>query len=95
MLSPVPPKGTEIHSCLTQFLRDKDVNLIAQTAAFEKHDLTPDIIGDVPIERLVQLTGAPEGSLRKLHVFVKVWQARHEAKKRAIAAALFLEKENI
>jgi len=44
-------------------------------------ELTPDIIPDVPVVRLCEVTGAVEGRIRKLQSYCKDWYAHLLAKK--------------
>jgi hypothetical protein len=44
-------------------------------------ELTPDIIPDVPVIRLCEVTGTVEGHIRKFQSYCKHWHARLVAKK--------------
>jgi hypothetical protein len=44
-------------------------------------EFTPDIIPDIPVARLCEITGAVEGRLRKFQTFCKDWNSRLLAKK--------------
>lgn len=44
-------------------------------------ELTPDIIPEVPVTRLFEVTGAVEGRIRKLQSYCKDWNAHLLAKK--------------
>jgi hypothetical protein len=47
--------------------------------------LTPDIIPEVPVARLCEVTGAVEGRIRKFQAYCKVWNGRLDAKKGQLA----------
>lgn len=80
--SPIPKHDEELHSCLVDFLRLRRIDFLAFEDSLSKLDLTPDIIGDVPVERLCEITGAVEGKVRKLQRFCSDWIARLEEKRR-------------
>ena len=84
-VSPLPDAGSELRSCLEDFARVKGIDLIQHEAVLARLDLTPDILPDVPITRLCELTGAVEGQLWKLQVYCKEWYTRLQ-KKRTIAS---------
>jgi hypothetical protein len=44
-------------------------------------ELTPDIIPDVPVACLCEVTGTVEGCLRKFQAYCKTWNTRFEMKK--------------
>ncbi|EDR02051.1 uncharacterized protein LACBIDRAFT_332644 [Laccaria bicolor S238N-H82] len=80
-LSPIPTANSELRSCLSDFAEAKGIDLTACEEALTALDLTPDIIPDVPVQRLCDITHATEGQILKLHVFCRGWNARLEEKK--------------
>ncbi|KAL1947169.1 hypothetical protein VTO73DRAFT_14130 [Trametes versicolor] len=80
--SPAPVPGTELHTCLADFLAAKGIDLGGAEAALADLELTPDIINEVPVARLCDILGAVEGRVRKFQLFCKEWVARVEDKKR-------------
>jgi len=66
------------------FLRIKDIDLTACEAALATLDLTPDIIHEVPVPRLCEVTGAVEGQLWKFQSFCREWTERLDEKKRRL-----------
>ncbi|KAJ6473089.1 hypothetical protein C8R45DRAFT_835651 [Mycena sanguinolenta] len=85
-ISPIPTESSELHSCLEAFLKAKNINLLDAESALAAVGLTPDVIGDVPVNRLREITGAVEGHLWGLHAFAREWSARLAEKKRRLAA---------
>ena len=80
-LSPIPMANSELRSCLSDFAEAKGIDLTACEEALATLDLTPDIIPDVPVQRLCDITHATEGQIFKFHVFCHGWNARLEEKK--------------
>lgn len=83
--SPIPVAGTELHACLVDFHRAKGIDLIGHEGSLAELDLTPDILSDIPVTRLGQITGAVEGKLYKLQAFCKEWSNRLEVKRQNAA----------
>ncbi|KAJ7856212.1 hypothetical protein B0H14DRAFT_2352800 [Mycena olivaceomarginata] len=83
-LSPIPTASSELHVCLDDFLKLKGINLLEAESALAALSLTPDIIANVPIERLGEVTGAVEGHLWGLQAFCRQWSARLDEKKRRL-----------
>jgi hypothetical protein len=75
-LSPAPDPGSELHMCMGDFLRSKGINVLAAETALMELELTPDIIAEVPIARLVEVMSTVEGRVRKFQIFCKEWNAR-------------------
>jgi len=80
-LSPIPTANSELRSCLSDFAEAKGIDLTVCEESLTALDLTPDIIPDVPVQRLCDITHATEGQILKLHVFCRGWNARLEEKK--------------
>ncbi|KIJ96371.1 hypothetical protein K443DRAFT_107389, partial [Laccaria amethystina LaAM-08-1] len=80
-LSPIPTANSELRSCLSDFAEAKGIDLTACEEALTALDLTPDIIPDVPVQRLCDIAHATEGQILKLHAFCRGWNARLEKKK--------------
>ena len=68
-ISPIPGMTSELHSCLTDFVRIKGIDLVANEAALAVLDLTPDIIPVVLITHLCEVIGAVEGQIWKFQSF--------------------------
>ncbi|KAH7903026.1 hypothetical protein BJ138DRAFT_1198541, partial [Hygrophoropsis aurantiaca] len=79
--SPLPEPGSEIRTCLRDFLKAKDIDLTNAEQSLKALELTPDIIADVPVGHLCEVMAAVEGRVRKFQVFCKVWSDRLEDKK--------------
>lgn len=79
--SPLPPHDDELHQFLVALLAKKGVDLLSCETELIALDLTPDILPNVPLARLIEITGAVEGKLLKLQVFAKEWFLRQEAKR--------------
>jgi hypothetical protein len=77
-LSPVPAADSELRSCLSDFAAMKGIDLTSCEEVLMALDLTPDIIPEVPVQRLCDITHATEGQVLKLHVFCCGWNARLE-----------------
>ncbi|KAJ7822410.1 hypothetical protein B0H14DRAFT_3470812 [Mycena olivaceomarginata] len=84
-LSPIPSTSSELHVCLDDFLKLKSINLLEAESALAALSLTPEIIGQVPVERLRETTGAVEGHFWAFQAFCRQWSARLEEKKRRLA----------
>ena len=80
-ISPIPSRSAELHACLADFAKTEDVDLLHSEAALAALDLTPRIIPDVPVPRLIEVTGALEGHLWKLQAFCRSWTTRLAEKK--------------
>ncbi|RDX47813.1 hypothetical protein OH76DRAFT_1419438 [Lentinus brumalis] len=81
--SPLPARDQEIHQFLVALLAKRDVDLLSCEAALTAQDFTPDILPDVALARLVEVTGAVEGRLMKMQQFAKDWVARQQEKCKA------------
>jgi len=79
--SPIPSMTSELHTCLTDFMRIKGIDLVANEAALAVLDLTPDIIPVVPITHLCEVIGAVEGQVWKFQSFCQEWSDHLEDKK--------------
>jgi hypothetical protein len=71
----------ELHACLADFKRFKSIDLTSHENALAALELTPDILSDVPVARLGEVTGVVEGKLWKLQAFCKEWSKRQEVKR--------------
>ena len=80
-ISPIPSRSAELHACLADFAATEDVDLLHSETVLAALDLTPGIIPDVPVPRLIEVTGALEGHLWKLQAFCRSWTARLVEKK--------------
>ncbi|KAF8834082.1 hypothetical protein BDN67DRAFT_1016881 [Paxillus ammoniavirescens] len=74
-LSPTPVVGTEVDSCLQDFLAQKGINLCDAKDVLTEFGLTPDILSDVPVSRFCDLLGTVEGRALKLQAFSRVWSS--------------------
>ncbi|KAJ7677222.1 hypothetical protein B0H17DRAFT_867710, partial [Mycena rosella] len=81
-LSPIPPPSSELHACLDDFFKLKGINLLETESVFASLELTPEIIADVPVSRLGELTGVIEGRLWGFQSFCREWSSRLQEKKR-------------
>ncbi|KAH8832105.1 hypothetical protein DL96DRAFT_1706489 [Flagelloscypha sp. PMI_526] len=79
--SPIPAKGDELKECLFDFFAHKEIDLRGSFSALSALDLMPDILYDVPVERLVEITGGIEGQIHKLRIFSKSWSEHLEEKR--------------
>jgi hypothetical protein len=84
-LSPLPTTSSELHVCLDDFLKLKGINLLDIESALAALSLTPDIIANVPVPRLLEITQAAEGHLWGFQAFCREWSGRLEEKKRRLA----------
>ena len=80
-LSPVPAADSELQSCLSDFVAVKGIDLTVSEEALMALNLMPDIIPEVPVQHLCDITHAMEGQALKLHVFCHGWNAHLEEKK--------------
>lgn len=80
-LSPPPAPGSELHACLSDFAKAMDIDLSGCEDSLMVVEFTPDIIPDIPVARLCEITGVVEGRLRKLQTFCKGWNSHLLAKK--------------
>lgn len=80
--SPLPPRAEEIHQFLVALLAKRDVDLLSCEAALTAQDFTPDILPDVTLARLIEVTGAVEGRVMKMRQFAKEWVARQQEKRK-------------
>ncbi|KAG1732927.1 uncharacterized protein EDB91DRAFT_1057805 [Suillus paluster] len=71
--SPIPATGTEIHLCLSAFLQSYDVDLMGSEDVLSSLELTPDIIGDMPVTCLCNLPCVVEGRAMKFQGFAREW----------------------
>ncbi|KAG6846921.1 hypothetical protein H0H93_011079 [Arthromyces matolae] len=85
VFSSPPEAGTEIEACLRDFAKDKAIDMIGAGSTLRDLELTPDIIPQVPVARLCEITEAHEGRVLKLQQFCTQWQTRYEAKLEASA----------
>lgn len=81
-LSPSPSPGMELDACVTDFLTTKGIDVFDATPRLHELDLTPDIINDVPVARLIEVMGLVEGQVRKFQRFCKEWVERLDEKRR-------------
>ncbi|KAG6823841.1 hypothetical protein H0H92_008914, partial [Tricholoma furcatifolium] len=80
VFSSSPEPGTEIDACLQDFAHVKKIDMIGTVLSLQELELTPDIISQVPVSRLCEVTKAWEGHVIKLQQFCTSWQARYEVK---------------
>lgn len=80
-LSPASDIGNELNDCLRAFKDAKGINFMSHKDILLSLDLTPDILPDVPVTRLCQITGAVEGRIMKFQAFCKAWNARNDEKR--------------
>jgi hypothetical protein len=80
-LSPLPASGSELRACLSDFAETTGIDLTGCEDSLMVLELTPDILPDVPVVRLCEVTGAVEGRIRKLQSYCKDWYAHLLAKK--------------
>jgi hypothetical protein len=55
------------------FCRDNGIDIMAIESALTKLDLTPDVIPDVPVLHLCDVTGMVEGCAMKLQAYFREW----------------------
>ncbi|TFK80000.1 hypothetical protein K466DRAFT_504633 [Polyporus arcularius HHB13444] len=80
-VSPSPAVGTELHTCIGDFLKAKGIDVSDAEPALADLELTPDIVNEVPIARLCDVMSCVEGRGRKFQVFCRDWAARVEDKR--------------
>lgn len=81
----MPGVGSELQACLSDFAEARGIDLTGCEDALSVLEFTPDVIPQVSVTRLCEVTGAAEGRVVKLQAFCKTWFARLE-EKRAHAA---------
>ncbi|KAJ7088713.1 hypothetical protein C8R44DRAFT_649479, partial [Mycena epipterygia] len=79
---PIPTTSSELHTCLTDFLKVKAIDILSCESSLATLELTPAIISEVPISRLKDITGAVEGRLWSFQIFCREWCLRPAEKKR-------------
>jgi len=79
--SPIPGRGSELRTCLSDFTEASGLDLTACEDTLMERELTPDIIPDVPVDHLCTITGAVEGRIWKFQVYCKRWNACLDAKR--------------
>ncbi|GBE80911.1 hypothetical protein SCP_0306320 [Sparassis crispa] len=57
----MPHDAADLHSFLVAFLEKKGIDMLSSEDALAAQELTPDIIPEVPLAHLCELTGAVEG----------------------------------
>ncbi|KIK42782.1 hypothetical protein CY34DRAFT_68804, partial [Suillus luteus UH-Slu-Lm8-n1] len=80
-LSPLPAAGSELHTCLCDFAEASGIDIMICEDTLMALELTPDVIPDVPVARLCELTDIVEGRIRKFQAYCKTWNARLDLKK--------------
>ncbi|KAG2030297.1 hypothetical protein BDR03DRAFT_1017292 [Suillus americanus] len=80
-LSPLPASGSELHACLCDFAEATDIDLSSCEDLLVVMEFIPDVIPDIPVARLCEITGVVEGHLWKLQMFCKDWNSHLLAKK--------------
>lgn len=80
-LSPLPAAGSELHTCLCNFTEASGIDIMICEDTLMALELTPDVIPDVPVARLCELTDIVEGRIRKFQAYCKTWNARLDLKK--------------
>lgn len=80
-LSPLPAAGSELHTCLCDFTEASGIDIMICEDTLMALELTPDIIPDVPVAHLCELTDIVEGRIRKFQAYCKTWNARLDLKK--------------
>ncbi|TEB22091.1 hypothetical protein FA13DRAFT_1574047, partial [Coprinellus micaceus] len=79
--SPIPPRSSELHACLVDFLSKEGVDLTHCESALAERRFIPSVLPKVPVARLIEVTGAVEGDAILLQSFCDTWCARLEEKK--------------
>ena len=80
-LSPLPRQGSELRTCLSDFLAASGLDLTDCEDSLMERELTPDIIPDIAFDHLCTITGAVEGRIRKFQAYCKLWNACLDTKK--------------
>ncbi|KAF8835086.1 hypothetical protein BDN67DRAFT_992531 [Paxillus ammoniavirescens] len=83
-VSPLPAPGSEIHTCLQDFLAQKSIDFCSAEDVLSQLELTPDIITDVPVSRLCEILSTVEGRALKFQAFSHEWNTRFQLKKRRL-----------
>jgi hypothetical protein len=78
-----PMPGEELHACLLAFKEEKGIDLLHIKLSLADLDLTPDILGRVPVAWLCAVMGAIKGQIWKFQAFATEWSAWLEAQKAA------------
>jgi len=81
IFSPIPTMSAELHACLADFERVKGIDLYEIESSLAFLEITPEVVANMPMARLVELTGALKGRLRKFQIFCEKWVERLEEKK--------------
>ncbi|KAJ7724818.1 hypothetical protein DFH07DRAFT_1003564 [Mycena maculata] len=84
-MSPFAEPGSELHVCLLDFLKHKKIDLLHLEMVFSELELTPDIITEVPMARLREISGMVEGRLWKFKIFCRDWTERLDEKRHAMS----------
>jgi len=79
--SPLPGVGSELRACLSDFTETSGFDMTGCKESLADLELTPDIIPDVPVARLCEVTGTVKGRLRKFQAYCKTWNTRFQMKK--------------
>ncbi|KAG2131759.1 hypothetical protein DEU56DRAFT_914323 [Suillus clintonianus] len=82
--SPTPAAGTEIQTCLGDFLKAKGINILDSGSILFDLDLTPDIVGEVPVAHLSDVMDVVEGRVLKFQMFAREWNDRLQVKRRRL-----------
>ncbi|KAJ7725512.1 hypothetical protein DFH07DRAFT_853905 [Mycena maculata] len=84
-MSPFAEPGSELHVCLLDFLKHKKIDLLHLETVFSELELTPDIITEVPMACLREISGMVEGRLWKFKIFCHDWTERLDEKRHAMS----------
>lgn len=84
-LSPIPGTGSELRACLSDFAGASGIDITECEEPLMDLELTPDIIPDIPVARLLEVTGTVEGRIRKFQAYCRIWNTRLDAKKVQLA----------
>ena len=79
--SPFPDVGSKLCACLSDFTEATGYDLTTSEESLMDLELTPDIIPEVPVAHLYEVTGAVEDYICKFQAYCKVWNGRLDAKK--------------
>ncbi|KAE9399508.1 hypothetical protein BT96DRAFT_761906, partial [Gymnopus androsaceus JB14] len=81
--SPPTAPDSELHACLEQLFIDKQVDFRGDVAenALAALDFSLDVIANVPIQRLCEVTNLIEGRARKLQLFCRSWSTALDQKR--------------
>ena len=83
LTSPLPVQHDELHQLAVALLAKHNIDLLPCKAALTALDFMPDILPEVPLKCLVDVTSAVKGKVMKLQQFAKEWVSRQEEKCRA------------